>query len=227
LEKLRAKPRKQTEITQAMTMNRTYLFLGLMLLGLYSPLGSSAQQPAKAPAQTDSPQAELAAAIKQVEKIINQPPTAHMRTPDMKVGTYPGWFHPGAAKPAFDTVDVRTTRETSYDISPYVCSEINPRLVYVGRELEFNPMTKYFYKDRTVPKKKLTEAEMLEVNRLYRIIGGCERQLAQSGASPTSDNLESTSVIVQVARRVNPYTAGAIILVLVLLLTFISKRRTC
>jgi hypothetical protein len=41
-------------------------------------------------------------------------------------------------------------------------------------------MTKYFYTDRSVPKKRLTEAEMLEINRLYRIIGHDEEQLARS-----------------------------------------------
>jgi hypothetical protein len=43
--------------------------------------------------------------------------------------------------------------------------------------LEFNAMTKYFYTDRSLPKKKLTEAEMVEINRLYEIIGRCEQQL--------------------------------------------------
>jgi hypothetical protein len=42
-------------------------------------------------------------------------------------------------------------------------------------------MTKYFYEDRSLPKKKLTEAEMLEINRLYRVIGQCEQQLARLG----------------------------------------------
>ena len=40
-------------------------------------------------------------------------------------------------------------------------------------------MTKYFYTDRTLPKKKLSETELLEINRLYRIIGRCERELAK------------------------------------------------
>jgi hypothetical protein len=43
-------------------------------------------------------------------------------------------------------------------------------------------MTKFFYVDRSVPKKKLTEDEMLEINRLYRIIGQCEIQLDILGA---------------------------------------------
>jgi hypothetical protein len=43
--------------------------------------------------------------------------------------------------------------------------------------LEFNAQTKYFYTDRSLPKKKLTEAEMEEINQLYRIIGHCNDQL--------------------------------------------------
>ncbi len=45
---------------------------------------------------------------------------------------------------------------------------------------DFNKvMTKYFYTDRSVPKKKLTEVEMLEINRLYRIIGHDEEELGR------------------------------------------------
>jgi len=50
-------------------------------------------------------------------------------------------------------------------------------VVFPGSQVEFNAMTKYFYEDRTLPKKRLTEAEMLDVNRLYRIIGRCEKML--------------------------------------------------
>jgi hypothetical protein len=42
-------------------------------------------------------------------------------------------------------------------------------------------MTKYFYLDRTLPKKKLTEAEMLEINKLYRVIGQCVVELNMLG----------------------------------------------
>ena len=59
----------------------------------------------------------------------------------------------------------------------YVTSNLNPGVDFVGAELEFNSMTKFFYSDRSVPKKKLAESEMLEINRLYRIIGQCEQQL--------------------------------------------------
>ena len=44
-------------------------------------------------------------------------------------------------------------------------------------------MTKIFYQDRSLPKKRLTEEEMLEINRLYRIIGRCTDQLASMGVS--------------------------------------------
>jgi hypothetical protein len=102
------------------------------------------------------------------------------RSEGMQVATYqPGWFHEGASKPNFNTVDVRTTRETPYDQHQYVTSDLNPDIVFIGSELEFNPMTKYFYTDRSLPKKKLSEADMIEINRLYRIIGRCETQLAE------------------------------------------------
>jgi hypothetical protein len=45
-------------------------------------------------------------------------------------------------------------------------------------------MTKFFYQDRSLPKKKLTEDEMVEINRLYRIIATCCAQLVQKGVTP-------------------------------------------
>lgn len=124
---------------------------------------------------------ELADAIAKVREIVNQPVESLPRKPDMKVATYsPGWFRPGAAKPDFNRVDVRNTQEFPYDRNEYVTSAQDPKVVYVGPELEFNPMTKYFYTNRAVPKKKLNESEMLEINRLYRIIGQDEDHLAGS-----------------------------------------------
>jgi len=61
----------------------------------------------------------------------------------------------------------------------YVTSDLNPRLVFPAKKLEFNSKTKYFYMDRSLPKKKLTEAEMLEINRLYRVIARDEDELSQ------------------------------------------------
>jgi hypothetical protein len=55
--------------------------------------------------------------------------------------------------------------------------------MFRGRDLEFNPMTKYFYRDLSLPKKRLTEEEMLEVNRLYRIIARGEQRPAPPGTA--------------------------------------------
>ena len=118
-------------------------------------------------------------AIFRVQDIVNQPVKQLKYTPGMvNVGFFsPGWFHPGATKPDFNTADVRVTQQFPYEQYQYVTSDLNPGVVFLGNELEFNSMTKYFYTDRLVPKKKLTEAEMLEINRLYRVIGHCEQQL--------------------------------------------------
>jgi hypothetical protein len=159
-----------------------------------------------------------------VREIVNQPVTSLARTPDMDVAEYsPGWFHPGAEKPDFDTVDVRSTQTFPYDEHPYVTSDLNPDVVFIGSDLEFNPMTKYFYTDRTVPKKKLTEEEMLEINRLYRIIGKCERQLdeLQNPASPVTAARQWMG-----ANRPTAITAGAAILVALLWLLRRRQNRT-
>jgi hypothetical protein len=143
-----------------------------ILVALCQP--SLAQQSARAAVE-----AELKAAIREVQRIVNQPVTQLTRTAEMQVSTYqPGWFHEGAAKPDFNTVDVRATQETTYAKNQYVTSDVTPGVVFLGAELEFNPMTKYFYTDYSLPKKKLSDREMLEINRLYRVIGRCQKQLA-------------------------------------------------
>jgi hypothetical protein len=150
------------------------------LLALF--LNLSGAMPADASSRDDeiaSVKSQMNDAISHVQDIVNQPVTRLKLAPGMThVAVYsPGWFHEGATKPDFSTVDVRTTQETPYAGRQYVTSDLNPGVVFLGPELEFNSMTKYFITDRSVPKKKLTEAEMLEINRLYRIIGHCEQQL--------------------------------------------------
>jgi hypothetical protein len=125
-------------------------------------------------------EAEMKYAMNDVRAIVNSPVNALARSPEMRVSTYsPGWFHEGAIKPDFNNVDVRATQETQYGQHEFVTSNLNAGLVWLGSQVEFNPMTKYFYTDYKVPKKKLTESEMLEINRLYRIIGRCEQELAR------------------------------------------------
>ncbi len=124
-------------------------------------------------------QAVMNDAIAKVKAIVNQPVRQLARTPEMTDISLssPGWFHEGATKPEFDTIDVTETQQAIYDKQEYAMSDLNPDVVFIGKELAFNAETKYFYTDRSLPKKKLTRAELLEINRLYRIIGKCEAEL--------------------------------------------------
>jgi len=136
--------------------------------------------PTNMPVSAADIKTELADALARVREIVNQPVASRPRTADMDVSIYgPGWFHPGAIRPDFDTVDVRASQELTYAKHQYATSDLNPDIVYAGNELEFNSMTKYFYTDRSVPKKRLTDGEMQEINRLYRIIGNDEKRLAK------------------------------------------------
>jgi hypothetical protein len=160
-------------------------------------------------------------AIFKVEDIVNQPITHLKRTPEMGDVAYydQGWFHPGAETPDFDHVDIRTTQQFVYAGQKYVTSNLNPGEAFLGSELEFNPMTKYFYTDRSLPKKKLTEDEMLQINQLYRVIGHCNEQL---------DDLENPvpplTKIRQWITAHKPVVAAAVGVLLVTLV-FIRKRR--
>jgi len=145
---------------------------------------SDAALPASAPTGTAHPTADakkdqqivtaeagLQKAIDAVQKIVNQPVTPIPITPGMQVGRVsPGWFHDGAITPDFANVDVRKSQELIYDKYPYVASDLNKDVAFEGKDLEFNSMLKLFYTDRTRPKKKLTEREMLQINQLYRQI---------------------------------------------------------
>jgi hypothetical protein len=148
--------------------------------------------PAKAPSEAEQITAlkrKMIVALNQVNLIINQPVPSVPITPDIekKVVRWGDiWFHPGATVPDFNTVDIRTTQETA-NYAPYefITSNLNPGVAFLGSEVEFNAMTKFFYQDRSLPKKKLTEEEMAKINSLYRTIGTCETQLRLYGAQAT------------------------------------------
>ncbi|HUA67080.1 MAG TPA: hypothetical protein VMA13_00915 [Candidatus Saccharimonadales bacterium] len=186
---------------------------------------------------------QMNAAIQRVQQIVNQPVTELQRTPDMQVATFGphGWFHPGAIKPDFAIVDVRNTQEFPYSQYQYVTSDLNPGVVFLGSELEFNSMTKYFYTNRSSPKKRLTEAEMLEINQLYRVIGHCEHELLdlenpiqqQSlDESQSSDEPQAPQpLFAEIHRWIfthKPIAAGIVagLLVLLVLLRIIQARGT-
>jgi hypothetical protein len=117
---------------------------------------------------------ETARAEQSVTEIVNQPIT-HL-TRFGAVGLFsPGWFHAGAIKPDFNSVDIRTTQEFPYTGYDHVTSDLNPTEMFIGNELEFNSMTKYFYTDFSLPKKRLLDAEMVEINSLYRVLGRDEQ----------------------------------------------------
>ena len=69
----------------------------------------------------------------------------------------------------FNVADVVTGREAWH--GDYVYMQTRPGVCYCSADCEFNPQTKFFYTNRDVPKKKLTDAENQEVVRLYRILG--------------------------------------------------------
>ena len=117
---------------------------------------------------------ETAQAQQKIVAIVNQPITHLARSGPVTVFS-PGWFHEGAIKPDFNTVDIRATQELSYQGD--VSSDIDPKEMFIGSELEFNAMTKYFYIDRSLPKKRLSEREIVEINSLYRVLGHNERSV--------------------------------------------------
>jgi hypothetical protein len=128
--------------------------------------------------------AERNAAMEQVRRIVNDPVPALPRDPEARVSVYsPGWFHEGAHRPDFSS-DVRRTQQLPYQRFEYVTSDLNPGLMFRGRDVEFNPMLKYFYTDRSLPKKRLSESEMAEINRLFGVIAAREADLARLRGEP-------------------------------------------
>lgn len=194
--------------------------LPFLLIGL-SGATLSAQQADTTQSRIAAAKSKMDEAMQRVKDIVNQPVTQLPRKSYMRVAEFGpgGWFHPGAEKPDFNRVDVRTTQQFTYAKFDYVTSDLNPNVVYLGRELEFNSMTKYFYTDRTVPKKKLTETEMLEINGLYRIIGRCEELMAdlQPPEQPPAFNLLDLFK--------SRFYGGALVLALLLFLVLMALHR--
>jgi len=155
----------------------------------------------------------------QAEDIVNQPVSYLKRTPDMVVQRFADWGKHDVVTPDFDYVDVRATQQKLFDGYQYVACDLNPGEVFIGNELEFNERTKYFYNDFRLPKKKLTEAEMLEINRLCRIIGRCNRQLAEL------QNPEPPLAIIYRIIAGNKLIVITLIGVLFLTLRFVRGRR--
>src|SRR2546423_4856404 len=110
-------------------------------------------------------------------------------------------------------------------------------MCFVGGELELKGSQMFFNKNRSLPKKKLSEAEMLEINRLYRIIGRCEHdlvvlknpQLAGSNGDGTAAGSDSevAQPVAAATNRPRPLNIifGAVLVLLILLILYTSFRR--
>lgn len=193
---------------------RIFILLLAINFGVSLPVGA-----ASVAEQITALKNEKADAIFQVQHIVNQPVTRLKRTPAMNVAMFsPGWFHEGATEPNYDTVDIRTTQENPYAGRKYVTSDRNPGFVFLGDELEFNANTKFFFTDRSLPKKRLTEAEMVEINTLYRTIGRCNRELEDLQNPPPPWTKAHAWV------TAHKPVVVAVVAVLVILLFWIHKR---
>lgn len=139
-------------------------------------------------------QLQLTSAWHQVEAIVDQPVTAYRRDPGYDVAVYGpgGWFHPGASTPDFNHVDVRQSQELVYK-AQWVSSDVTPNMMFHGSDLEFNANTKLFYTNRDLPKKRLTEPEMLQINSLYRIIGKCQSEIDRLQNPPGAETAAGDS----------------------------------
>jgi len=136
-----------------------------------------------ASAPTLSAEQDEAQAKARVIEIVNRPVTRLPRTGE--VGMFsPGWFHDGAIKPDFATADIRATQEFPYKDFSFVTSDLNPNDMFVASELEFNAMTKYFYQDRSLPKHRLSQDDMVEINALYRRIARDEHVITMHRLEP-------------------------------------------
>ena len=156
-------------------------YLAILLFLAFLPFAAIAgDMPPAGEGDVAAIKAEMNAAFESVSKIVNQPVKRLPREAAMKPSVFkPGWFHAGAIRPDFNKTDVRTTQQFPYKGKMFVTSDVTPKHMFLAEELEFNRMTKYFYLDRNLPKKKLSQPEMLEINRLYRIIGAAEDKLVQ------------------------------------------------
>jgi hypothetical protein len=127
---------------------------------------------------------KLNKALAEAREIINQPMETFPMTPELKekAGRYPeGWFHPGAEVPNFADPHVERTQNLDDGRYEWITSNLNPDVVFRSADKEFNSQTKFFYVDRTLPKKRLTKDEMAQLDVIYRQIGIYAAYLQRAG----------------------------------------------
>jgi hypothetical protein len=158
-----------------------------------APPAPVAKAPSQAPVPADegavTPQvadarAKLGEALAKARAMINQPVTSYPMTEELraKASLYEdGWFHPGADIPNFIDIHIERSQEPYGSQYEWVTSNLTPGLVFRSADCEYNAATKFFYMDRTVPKKKLTQPEMLRLDAIYHQIGVYSAYLLRLG----------------------------------------------
>ncbi len=138
--------------------------------------GSSAPAAGNAPppgAEAPVTRAQMEAAVQRAQAIVNQVPPTVTKPPGAQSWNY--GYHPGATKPDFNKTDIVSGRELW--LHDYIDMQGSPGVYYRGTDCEFNSQTKFFFTNRSLPKKRLTDAEYQELVRLYRFLGRCEHDL--------------------------------------------------
>ena len=126
-------------------------------------------------AQGTAARMEMDAAMGRVRGIVNQtPPT--VPKPPASAEVYHYGYHDGALTPDYAHADLFSTRELWN--GDYAYMDTAPGVYYRSADCEFNPQTKFFITNRNVPTKKLTDAEITEIVRLYRTIAADQQLLA-------------------------------------------------
>lgn len=140
---------------------------------------------------------------RQVQAIVNQTPPVVARPP-ARAEVYHYAFHPGTNPPDYRAVDLAATRELWK--GQYVYMDDAPGVYYRSADCEFNPQTKCFYLSRSVPKKRLSDAEYQELTRLYRLLG--QQEKAASDAAPSAGRAERISAdLAALKARLDGYAA--------------------
>lgn len=152
---------------------------------------TAAAQVTKTRARIAALQDEERKAVERVIEIVNDPVEMLPLEPGMSLGDFNnGWFDASAEVPDFDNADVAQTQETARYLGrkhEFGTTRLNPGFAFRLADLAYNRQTRYFYKDLSVPKKKLSMEALQEINGLYRVIGRCNRDLTELGVTPSLD----------------------------------------
>ena len=125
--------------------------------------------------------AEFDRTTRQVQAIVNQTPPVVPKTAGAE--SYHYGYHPGAEKPDYDAADSLQSKRELWK-GEFVNMDDAPGVFYRSSECEFNPQTKFFYLNRSLPKKKLSDAEYHELTRLYHLLGQQEKTVADAAPPP-------------------------------------------